>query len=246
MLRVEGPWLVALEPVGATRPSNPLAENSLHRVFSSLELTQEAIKRFADRYGLLGHPRPVRLTRDKDRRGQGEPLSFWKDEIQRLAKLLELWELAKAKRLEDLRQYITWERRPRAVCLHADLADGGVIFSRLEGADCNGWEVGDVVGPARSFIHAKASRVLGDHGRPEIPPIGEGEAHFRPDCLLSSLYLLFNLEISGRKRLSRQCPGEECHIWFTPRNDRQVYHDLSCRRRTWHHKSPSSPKNRKL
>ena len=123
------PWLV--RPLGprSVRQYAPLAVQDLHRRFSRLEPTRDAIHVFANEYGFLGHSLALR---DPELRSQtiridefpvGESLGFWQREIARMAWLLDMWDLVRLRHRQVLDQLVQWtpSEQPRAVALDLEL-----------------------------------------------------------------------------------------------------------------------------
>ena len=105
---VTGPWLVKSDSL-YSRQYPPLEEANLHRRFAWIELTAESILTFANEYGFLGHPQ---FLADPSLSHQavlvGEHLKFWQYEIERLAQLIELWELVKRGDRRELGHLVDW------------------------------------------------------------------------------------------------------------------------------------------
>ena len=123
------PWLV--RPLGSrsVRQYAPLAVLDLHRRFSRLEPTRDAIHFFANEYGFLGHSIALR---DPELRSQtirideipvGESLGFWQREIVRMAWLLDMWDLVRLRYRQILDQLVRWtpSDQPRAVAIDLEL-----------------------------------------------------------------------------------------------------------------------------
>ena len=109
---IAGPWLIRSDSL-YVRQYSPLAIPNLHRRFAWIEPAVESILTFANEYGLLGHSL---WLGDPDSNDQamlvGESLGFWQKEIERMARLMALWNLVKGGRQRELSHLVQW--MPRA------------------------------------------------------------------------------------------------------------------------------------
>ena len=121
-----GPWLVRPDSL-YVRQYPPLAVSNLHRRFARTEPIAESILAFADKYGLLGHGS---WLGDSDSSNQGmvigESVAFWKEEIERMARLISLWELIMSGGRSELSHLIEWtpQGAPQQVRLYLVDVDG--------------------------------------------------------------------------------------------------------------------------
>ena len=99
------------------------------------------------------------------------------------------------------------------------------------------WEHGDPVEPARYFVHREVNRRLRGHVSPAVLPFRKGEIFFFPDCLLSSLYTQFMLELSGRSRPAILCERPGCGRYFEPTHGRQKYCERRCQQLAYYYRS---------
>ena len=98
------------------------------------------------------------------------------------------------------------------------------------------WEHGDPIEPARFFVHREVNNRLRGHVSPAVLPFREGEIFFFPDCLLSSLYTKFMLEISGRNRPAILCERPNCGRYFEPMHGRQKYCEKQCQQLAYYYR----------
>jgi len=97
--REPGPWLVAASSATAPlewRQYAPLDRGELHRRWAKLE-SDQAIEKFANQYGLLGHAEAVAVPpRGIIRRG--ESIGRWRREVLAMRELIGLWDVVKQRR----------------------------------------------------------------------------------------------------------------------------------------------------
>ncbi len=98
------------------------------------------------------------------------------------------------------------------------------------------WKHGDPVEPARYFVHREVNKRLRGHVSPAVLPFRKGEIFFFPDCLLSSIYTQFMLELSGRSRPAMLCERLSCGQYFEPMHGRQRYCDRRCQQLAYYYR----------
>ncbi len=98
------------------------------------------------------------------------------------------------------------------------------------------WKQGDPVEPACYFVHREVNKRLRGHVSPAVLPFRKGEIFFFPDCLLSSLYTQFMLELSGRSRPVMLCERSRCGRYFEPIHGRQKYCDKRCQQLAYYYR----------
>ena len=98
------------------------------------------------------------------------------------------------------------------------------------------WKYGDPIEPARYFVHQEVNNRLRGHVSPAVLPFRKGEIFFFPDCLLSSLYTQFMLELSGRNRPAILCARPGCGRYFDPEHGRQRYCDKRCQQLAYYYR----------
>jgi hypothetical protein len=238
------PWLVS--PPGYevdTRQYAPFQRPHLFRLFSRVLLNPNAIKRFANKYGWLGHAVPLIYP---DVTGQevqlGESLQFWRQEIEDMALLVKLWELIRYEREDPLSKIILWQKQPLTVRFEWKLSDGKrmslIASERLANRELlTLWKYNDVIGPARYYLCEQINKRLKGHVNPGILPFLDGEIYMFPDCLRSAMYVLLALEVSGRTQPAIMCRG--CGMYFVPKHRHQAYHEEACRKLAYYYRKKS-------
>lgn len=101
------------------------------------------------------------------------------------------------------------------------------------------WEEGDLVGPARYFLHDEVNRHLAGHVNPIVTmPDEKGvvDFWFVPDTLLASLYVFFAQELGGQLLSVKECAAEDCRRVFVPASAKQEYCTSMCRIRADAHR----------
>ena len=105
---IAGPWLIRLGSLYA-RQYSPLAVPNLHRRFARTKPTAESILAFSNEYGRLGHGLWLVESGSNDRTMVvGESLGFWQKEIERMARLMALWELVERGSQRELSHLVEW------------------------------------------------------------------------------------------------------------------------------------------
>ena len=94
------------------------------------------------------------------------------------------------------------------------------------------WEKGDVIAPARYYIHSEVNRHLAGHLSAMLngpDKKGKVDLWFVPDCLLTGLYVLFALELSEQAHPTKMCQAADCRRAFIPASAKQEYCSNRCR-----------------
>ena len=118
-------------------------------------------------------------------------------------------------------------------------SEGMVLAHEQNGNDIElleRWRHGDPVEPARYFVHREVNNRLRGHVSPAVLPFRKGEIFFFPDCLLSSLYTQFMLELSGRNRPAMLCARPGCGRYFEPAHGRQQYCERQCQQLAYYYR----------
>jgi hypothetical protein len=208
----------------------PMRESpALFRTFADLEPTQEAVRRFADQYGMLGEPvaevialplvggdpaAPVGVRFDiadgiERQLAEGERLDSWAAQIQTMVELVTLWD-AVTRGTSSLAERIVWYedrveyRYGRGWSLIAATLIDPQIFGRLRR--------GDLITPALMHLQKRVNerlaalataRLLWDHDREHL------RLYVTPRSLLGVLWLQFARAIDGARRYltCAQCGG---------------------------------------
>lgn len=233
-----------------SRACLPFKDIDLLRKFLRLTQspTREAIKKFASRYGFLGHPVTLRdpaidTTKLLTNILSGESLNFWQEEVHRLAALWNRWEMVTGQDKYALSQYVKWTDNDG--CIDLEINDGTTIHTisvRQSDIDIGGEikdgtyskiRVGDVVTAMRVCIEQQINERLRGHVHLVVFHFIDTNLHMAPDCLLSGLYLLFAFEIVGErlnKNPHKACRG--CDNHFAPTRPNQLYCNKNCKART--------------
>jgi hypothetical protein len=211
--------------------------------------SKDAILGFANRFGPLDQLGPLRHVDDDPGapvREWGEPLSVWEHELGAFLELRRTWDHAEVlqqdmwgpgrqrEAREYLRQRIQWRD------------DGSLLYdSGQAGSDVpttapipeavreviRRFEAGDIAEPARLCVRQEVSRRLRKRVHPFLLP--NNELRFFPDSLISAIYLLLALELSGRSGNQREC--QACgRVFFAGRSD-QRFCEKACRDRAGYH-----------
>ena len=139
-------------------------------------------------------------------------------------------------RPDEFRDYI---RRDEALAGRMRHWEVTVLAHMENGSDIElleRWKHGDPVEPARYFVHREVNKLLRGHVSPAVLPFRRGEIFFFPDCLLSSLYTQFMLELSGRSRPAMLCERPGCGRYFEPTHGRQRYCEKPCQQLAYYYR----------
>jgi hypothetical protein len=121
-----GWFLVEKEDDGGERRYNlSMEQPALYRVFADLEPDRDHILQFANQYGCLGRPSPIRVLKEANKGRQlGEAFEAWHAHIATMRDMVHLWKLCERSDLEGLSGHIKWN----------DRGDSVTYVSRVEGA----------------------------------------------------------------------------------------------------------------
>src|SRR4030042_2578642 len=206
-------------------------ECALHRQFAGLVMKDEKdILKFANKYGLLKRQPVHNLVFRKGDTGQqvqlGESLLWWQEEISDLAACLKLWDMVSSSDRE-LKDIVLWHRDGIALKLDNSYVH---LVSRKNMNLLNRWHKGDLKGPALYYISLEIDRHLRNTLTPRMPDLKEREILIFPDSLLSAIWTMFLLEISGDTRLLR-C--DICGEYFNTYDPRTRFCSTRCRMRNY-------------
>jgi hypothetical protein len=206
-------------------------ECTLHRQFASLVIKKEdEILKFVNKYGFLKrHPVHNLVFRDRKMGRQvqlGESLLWWQEEISDLAACLKLWDMVSSSDRE-LKDIVLWHRDGIALKLDNSYVH---LVSRKNMNLLNRWHKGDPKGPALYYISLEIDIRLLNTLTPRMPDPKECEIFFFPDSLLSAIWLMFLLEVSGGTRLLR-C--DICGEYFNTYDPRTRFCSTRCRMRNY-------------
>jgi hypothetical protein len=257
-----GPWLRPVNVArGAVYELYPvLKERKILDDFVAMSrtLTLDAIQRFANRWGLLGRSH-VAISRTKQWADtvQAEPLSRWESESLSFRMLWETWEAVRTIKFSDshsnleiraaqalLQERIHWRTKSgRSVSYHAEYEDQLINTSVIASAHVRTdllelFQHGDVVGPARYYVHEEVNKRLQGHVDLRVLPTTlesqDGRIRFSPNDLLSAIYVHFAVDLAGGRGLERACLS--CQQPFLARRRDQEFCDKNCRERAGYHR----------
>jgi hypothetical protein len=218
---------------GRNSTASPMSsdECTLHRQFANLATKKEdEILKFVNRYGFLKrHPVHNLVFRDRKMGRQvqlGESLIWWQEEISDLAACLKLWDMVSSSDRE-LKDIVLWHRDGIALKLDNSYVH---LVGRKNMNLLNRWHKGDPKGPALYYISLEIDIRLLNTLTPRMPNPKESEIFFFPDSLLSAIWLMFLLEISGGTRLLR-C--DVCGEYFNTYDPRTRFCSTRCRMRNY-------------
>jgi hypothetical protein len=211
---------------------------TIHRQFASLvDKDINHILDFANRYGLLRrHAVHDLIFRNPDTGHQvqmGESLLWWQEEIIELDSCLKLWDmiLSREKAISDI---LLWHRD--GITIRFGNEDVQLV-NRANMNLLDKWDRGDTRGPALYFLSLEMEKRLVNTLTAKISDSGEQEVYFYPDSLLSAIWLMFLLEISGSSRLLR-C--RICGDFFNTNDPRAQFCSTRCRMRNYRKRKPKN------
>jgi hypothetical protein len=217
------------------RRYHPLsAFSGLFRDFAATDPSLDAIKVFADRFGLLGGSLRKRIVLHDEGRGGKRPMGFgehvdeWVHEILVMRLAVDLWESARRGDSDHLDRMISWDPEGTRVMIdtHPELERGQVpqtpahvhraviADERLDPDILARFVPGDAIGPAlhcmqsliNEHLHHRASpRLLWEQSRDRLG------LYIVPDGLIGAMWLQFARAVERDARF-RKCP--ECGTWF--------------------------------
>jgi len=264
----EGPWLVRKGAcAGATalrdRQYPLLRRTGLLAAWDELTKgpTDAAIVRFADRYGLLGNGRVVRLRGAKQfvLGLRGEPAWEWQTAALTFRRLRELWTAVATLRDADSYSNQAVERSAALIKERMTQAPGRAFIYqvRSEGAGAGierarvltppegGWHKlvrhespGDEINASAYLVHLEINENLAGKVNAVLLPYRGSVLRFLPSTLLGALWLLFALEVSGEA--ARQIPCRHCSAPFAPRRRDQRYCSKRCKDNAGYHRGRAS------
>jgi hypothetical protein len=216
---------------------------TLHRQFAYLREKDIKYKiSFANKYGLLRRHAAHSLIFRNPNTGQqfqmGESLLWWQEEIADLASCLKLWDMTSSGD-SKLKNTVLWHRDGIIIRLGArDIH----LVSRANMNLLSTWANGDPIGPALYYISLEMEKRLVNALTPKISASGEREIYIHPDTLLSAIWLMFLLEISGKSRLLR-C--NICGDFFNTQDPRAQFCSTRCRMRNYRNRKSKELDRRK-
>jgi hypothetical protein len=214
---------------------HPLAAYSgLFRNFAAIEHDEDAIKAFADRFGMLGGSLRKRIVlHDQGRDGKhptgfGEHVDDWVDEIMVMRLAVDLWESARQGDADHLGRMISWAPDGTSVSIntHPDLQLGQlpqrpahmhravIADERLDPEILARFVPGDPIAPALHCMQSLINEHLHHRASPRLlwePNRDRLGLYIVPEGLIGALWLQFARAVERDAQL-RQCT--ECTTWF--------------------------------
>jgi transposase-like protein len=236
----------------------PLAAYSgLFRNFAATDPSLDAIKSFADRYGVLGGNLRKRIVLYGHGRGSHHPMGFgehvddWIKEIMVMRLAVDLWEAARQGDSDYLEAMISWapEHARVSIDTHPDLERGQlpekpayvhravIADERLDPEILARFVPGDLIAPALHCMQSLVNEHLHHRASPRLlwePNRDRLGLYIVPDGLIGALWLQFARAVERDARF-RQCT--ECTTWFEVapgrgRTDKQ-FCSTACRTRAY-------------
>ena len=225
------PWFKLPEAGSYVTRYFPLHKAGLHRKFGGL-YDDKSIIEFANRYGLLGKT-VFLIPPGGGEVAVGESLERWRYESRAMGVLLAIWDMVQKKAAGKLGQIIIWpgtndhiilrllseydESQKRWVVTQHK-GEGyvpGLVSELMASPQINPellrrWQVGMPIEPAKYYVSHNVNKHIEGHVCPKILPFLEDRIYLFPDSLLSALWVMFLMEITGNIRI-RQC--DLCGEW---------------------------------
>ncbi len=244
------PYLTAGPMIQLQLPYQPLRGlTGVFRTFAETEPTKAGIGVFANKYGLLGgditltlsFPEPTLKSPTRIEPGHGEPFSTWAFEILYMRQLVRLWDMANARDVHGLSQYIRWHKEEDGILydsnpdleeeidlrfelkiLHSgEEAKTPILHVRHWIATPGRWSelldrfrYGDVIQPALYYVQRIVNEKLKGHVSARLlwaPDRTKLDLCFVPESLRDALWLQFAHAIACN---IDHRPCDECHTWF--------------------------------
>ena len=234
------------------------AFSGLFRNFAATDPRLDAIKGFADRYGLLGGNLRRRIVLYGQGRGSKHPMGFgehvdgWVNEILIMRLAVDLWESARQGDADHLGRMISWAPDGTRVSIdtHPDLQRGQlpqqkpahvhravIADERLDQEILARFVLGDPIGPALHCMQSLINEHLDHRASPRLLWAANRDRlglYIVPDGLIGALWLQFARAVEREARF-RQCL--ECTTWFEVapgrgRSDKQ-FCSTACRTRAY-------------
>ncbi len=201
--------------------------------FAKLMPTRESVCQFANRYGMLSEP-SLEMEDVVVQRGRmltGSTLHEWKDEIQWMSAIVNLWEAVESRDIRQLQKVIKWNENGVRYLIesrsgrwrHHSLAN--VAEHNYEAKVVRLGKPGGVLQPARHALRMEINRRIATATTvPELlwapgerrdgqPPKSDANMRiaFVPSNLLAAMWLQFAQAVIGEYQLKR-CLG--CGTYF--------------------------------
>jgi hypothetical protein len=203
----------------ATRYAPLVLYPGLFKTFADLECAHEPIRKFANRYGMLGGTMELRIlvphpSRDGSKtEGLGESFSSWCGEISAMKSSVTIWEAIKTSDLEGLSKFIQWKEKDWVGINKVD-GESEVIAAKNVYPELLSRFEKPLIDPALYWLQRTVNTKLMEHTVTARLLWNEHKnlgIHIVPTSLIGCLWLQFGNAVSGGKEF-RACP--ECHRWF--------------------------------
>ena len=96
------------------------------------------------------------------------------------------------------------------------------------------WTPGDVLEPARYYVHKGVNDSLKGNVNLAVLPFLQGRMRFFPNDLVAAIYVHFAFELAGARPQEREC--EFCHQLFAVRRRDQRFCNKNCREAAGYHR----------
>jgi hypothetical protein len=231
-------YLVPAPAIGWARVYSPMGKeySAVFLAFAETEPTEEGILGFANRYGALRLDEQVILSAEEYPKlpgltessgdvemywalGWGEKLSLWQDQITAMRRAITLWQAVNSGKVSELRRYVSWTSERVVKCEFEDGYYESVALDGGMGGAAPLMRTGDVLIPARYFLHRMINGQLSEHTsmRLLLNEHGNSELHVVTHHLLGALWLQFANAVGGNREF-RRCA--ECGTYFEVSPDR--------------------------
>lgn len=246
-------WLV---PAGDGWERYPVTVRlALTDSFEKLALapTEDAILGFANRWGWLGEPVPLRregqgeVVPGSTESGlvEGERLAYWTHELLAFKERIDVLHAADVVANSDAHLSRRVEAARSVLSSRIEWIDGGVRYwGKRETPFPERWilyppgdrpedlvgrfESGDVVGPARFQMFREINEILWEHVHPGVPAFTKTPVvRLFPQALIGAIYVRLLSDGLGVDARERQC--RNCGRYFTHGNAKRRYCTDKCR-----------------
>lgn len=208
-----------------------LEEEGLYKKFASLEVSEESILEFSNRYGLLDTGLH-QIISDSGKNLLGEGFEEWAFEISAMSRSLELWELLDRNSITKLRELIKWTGDGNVICL--DGREDPLLSAGYLGACINPpLETGDLTRAVKLGLELTINARLSEYTNAKLS-LDNSERpvlFFEPTNMLGALWLQFANAIHADMQF-RIC--DHCGKYFgvglaAKKRSDSIYCSASCR-----------------
>lgn len=189
------------------------AEPALFRNFAELEPTEEAIRQFANKYGLLGISIHILVEHEgKLTMSVGEELKVWAREIRDMRHAVEVLEAIEKEDYNELQR--RFRVSPGEAAYEHDGRWEWIYHENIRPDLATYVAEDDLISPAMFFIQRAINAKLTEHAAPRLlynPDQGSMVLRIVPKNLLGAMWLQFAEAIDSTRKFDR-C--EQCNRWF--------------------------------